>query len=613
MSALAVGTPALGTEPQPGEAVPGGGQVLVVGVALVAGLGWWGVAATDLAAADGYGLLSALSGPTLAALALTAVLLGIELARPQLREPRLAVLLIVLIVLMFSLPNLAGTAAGPPTGYLHAGFTDSISRHGAVPAGTDARFSWPAFFAAASVLVSICGLNDARPLLAWAPVLFELLALAPVLLLARSLSRDLRTAWLGVVLFFCGVWFGQDYFAPQAVAYILYLSVLGLLAWLIPAQRRMGLRPDRVRRDRVRPGLPDRREDLTAGQHRLLQLVLLALVAALVVSHQLTPVALIGALFVLSVLALTRARLLWLSASLLFVVWFSYGAADFWAGHLDVVFGDLGRLGDILRQGVSNRVGGGTAVYTRMQYLRMGLCLVFLSGGLIGAWWLRRSRIARLLAGLSAVPFVLAVVQSYGGEVLLRCFLYAMPFLAILSAHAVLLVIGPLLRPGRRRRSTRAVPLRAVLTFSLLVLGGSLALITTHGLNVAFERVSASEVAGAQFVETAAPPGAVISVLEPVTPLAIGGMGRRRVVDRAEDPRCPQLVVLCAGLDRPQLVYLSRGQEAYGQLRRRLPSGWLLGQGLSDLLATGDYSVAWRGPDAVVLVSTRYPVPQVRR
>jgi hypothetical protein len=204
-------------------------------------------------------------------------------------------------------------------------------------------------------------------------------------------------------------------------------------------------------------------------------------------------------------------------------------------------------------------------------------------------------------------------VQSYGGEVLLRCFLYAMPFLAILSAHAVLLVIGPLLRPGRRRRSTRAVPLRAVLTFSVLVLGGSLALVTTHGLNVAFERVSASEVAGAQFVEAAAAPGAVISVLEPVTPLAIGGMGRRRVMDRAADPRCPQLVVLCAGLDRPQLVYLSRGQEAYGQLRRRLPSGWLLGQGLSDLLATGDYRVAWRGPDAVVLVSTRYPVPQVRR
>jgi hypothetical protein len=330
-----------------------------------------------------------------------------------------------------------------------------------------------------------------------------------------------------------------------------------------------------------------------------------------VVSHQLTPLALVGALLVASLRAMTRARLLWLATALLFVLWFSYGAADFWRGHLDVVFGSLGRLADTLREGVSNRVGGGTAVYTRMQYLRMGLSLLFLSGGLIGAWWMRRSRVARLLAGLAAAPFALVAVQTYGGEVLLRCFLYAMPFLAILSAHAVLLVLAPLVQP--RHRAGNRVPLVAAATFAVLVLGGSLALVTTRGLNVAFERVTASEVAGARFVEAAAAPGSVIAVLEPVTPLALGGQGERRVVDRSEDPRCPQLVVVCTDLDRPQLVYLSRGQEAYGQLRRRLPDGWLLGQGLRDLLATGDYSVAWRGADAVVLVSTRYPVPEVRR
>jgi hypothetical protein len=457
------------------------------------------------------------------------------------------------------------------------------------------------------VFGSVAGLPDARALLAWAPVCFELLALGPVVLLARSLSRDRRTAWLAVVLFYCGAWFGQDYFAPQAVAYVLYLSVLALLAWLLPEHRRMGLRPDRVRRDRARPGPPARRDDLTAGQQRALHGVALLLGAALVVSHQLTPLALVGALAVLAGLAMTRARLLWLSVSLLFVLWFSYGAADFWRGHLDVVFGSVGRLADTWRQGVRNRVGGGTAVYTRMQYLRMGLSLLLLSGGLIGAWWMRRSRVARLLAGLAAAPFALALVQSYGGEVLLRCFLYALPFLAVLSAHAVLLVLAPLVRP--RHRAGNRVPLRAAAAFAVLVLAGSLALVTTRGLNTAFERVTPSELAAARFVEAAAPPGSVVAVLEPVAPLAIGGSGERRVVDRSEDPRCPQLVVVCTDLDAPQLVYLSRGQEAYGQLRRRLPAGWLLDQGLRDLLATGDYSVAWRGPDAVVLVSTTHPVP----
>ena len=45
----------------------------------------------------------------------------------------------------------------------------------------------------------------------------------------RGLTRNTRLVWLALWVFFIITWVGQDYFAPQAMAYALYLACIGLL------------------------------------------------------------------------------------------------------------------------------------------------------------------------------------------------------------------------------------------------------------------------------------------------------------------------------------------------------------------------------------------------
>ena len=45
----------------------------------------------------------------------------------------------------------------------------------------------------------------------------------------RGLTRNKRLIWLALWFFFIINWVGQDYFSPQAMAYVLYLACIGLL------------------------------------------------------------------------------------------------------------------------------------------------------------------------------------------------------------------------------------------------------------------------------------------------------------------------------------------------------------------------------------------------
>ena len=55
-------------------------------------------------------------------------------------------------------------------------------------------------------------------------------------LILRTLTIDRRLVWLAVWVFYLGNWVGQDYFSPQAFAYLLYLMLLAILVtWMRPA------------------------------------------------------------------------------------------------------------------------------------------------------------------------------------------------------------------------------------------------------------------------------------------------------------------------------------------------------------------------------------------
>jgi hypothetical protein len=562
----------------------------ITGVGLAAGMALW-YASLDrfrLDDAGSLGILDAIPLIYVASLMILAGVFGLELARERPRELAIGLTVACLVVVMFSVPNAVDRTSMMPAGYVHAGFVEYISEHHEVLRTYDARFYWPAFFAVGSLLTGIAGLPDARPLLEWSPVFFELLALPPVLLLARSVLGRGRAAWLAVILYFTGCWFAQDYFAPQAMAHVLYLSVMAVLFWTSSGAREGLLRTARTRGWRMllshRPDPPAGLSDASAFG---IQLTLTVIVAAMVFTHQLTPIGFTIQLAVLSVLGATRYRALWLVAFLLCVAWFSYGATDFWRGHLEGLMASLGDVDAAVDRGLTSRVSAGDPTYLQMQQLRTFWSGMYLALGAIGGLVLlrRRSPLALAAGAAGVAPFALVALQSYGGEIFLRCFLYAMPFLAVLTAAA----LSPMLRAP-------AVP-RGLLIATVVAVA-ALGLVSARGVNVAFERVDSDAVAAAEFVTEAAPHGSTVALVEPFTPLGYADIETLKVRKLGRD--CELRLVECAGELRPDYVLISREQERFGQLRMRLPEGWLMKDGSRALRSAG-YQIVFERPDAVVL------------
>ena len=524
-------------------------------------LWWWAVEDVDLEAMSTYGLISVVPLPYLGAVTLVAAVAGWALRRPRPDPLVLTACALSLIVILFGFLNVADSAASFRTAWVHVGFIDHISQYGERAEGYDARFSWPGFFAAGAVLVHLAGMPDAEPLLRWAPVVYQALAIPGLLVIGRVVGGDARTAWLGVLLYGCFNWFSQDYLAPQATVLLLYLAVLAtLLATSVP--------PDPAGRgavSRLLGGLrtvPPRPPWLSAPRALAVEVVLLLLCAAMVVSHQLTPVTLIGLLLAFAVAGATRFRQLWLLMALAFLGWFSFGAEDFWRGHLQQVFGDVGQVGSTLGSSVGARLQGNPE-HGRMQQLRLLWSAAALGLGTIGLWLRRDDPRLLAFAAMALGPFGLLAVQSYGGEVLLRCFVYALPALAPLAALVVLRVLDRL--PAARTTTPAVIAAALVLAAATLT--------ATRGANASFERVTASQVRIARILLDAMPADSRIGLLGDAGPLGLMRLTEFEPVHLSPD-LCEGDVVRCVRRERPDYLYVTASQDALGQLKFGEPPGW---------------------------------------
>ncbi|MFY1652945.1 hypothetical protein ACN27J_18905 [Solwaraspora sp. WMMB762] len=602
-------------EPDPPEQAAGrAGQAgrwvgfAAVGVALI--LWWWATRQLDAANAGALGLIAVAPIGYWLALGVLAGVLGWALLRPVVDHVLLAVACVATAVCGYLLVGVADGAAGYSTVWVHVGFIDFVSRTGELATGADARFSWPGFLAGSAYLVAVAGLPDASAFTLVAPVAFTVLALPALWLIGRLVTGSARLAWLGVVLYLAFNWYQQDYFSAQATGFVLYTGVLAVLLWAFDAADVPALPGRRwlswLRAVHRIPGRPGPAGDRLSGTRMVwLEIALTLVVAALVVTHQLTPITLVVALLWFVLAGGTRMRTLWLSAAAMFVGWFSYGATGFWTGHLADLLGDLGRLGSTVSSGVGERIVG-DPLYQQMQFTRIAWTGLLGLGGVVGWWLIRRRRIATLAAGLAATPAGLLLVQSYGGEVIIRCALYASPFLAPLAAVGLARVGQAVLRPLPYRRAPMvagALRLGAVLatlmvTFAMLTL--------TRGLNVSFERVSAEQVAQARALIASAPDGARIGTVEAVGPLPLGGFARLDP-EPVPLPGCRGQLRDCLldqvgpdGASGPDFVYVTGGQEAAGRLRSGLAVGWT-GQIIDVLLSTGGYRVVVRSAEVTVL------------
>ncbi|MEV0294812.1 hypothetical protein [Nocardia sp. NPDC050710] len=561
----------------------------VIALVVAAALGWWETRVIDLDAAGPDGLIAVAGWRLFLALGLVALAFGIAVGRRRLDQPVAAGAVAVLVCLLYQLVSVADGSPVVGTGFVHVGFIDYIGTAHRLPPSLDARFSWSGFFDAAAVLVHLAGLDDAAPLLLWAPAILTAFAALPVFTIATLITGNRRTAWIAMAIYVCGNWFQQDYFAPQAVAFVMHCSVVATLLWLLrsaPLPPLEGSLAQRLSAMVIRvPGLP-----ATIGRTRalLLELVLFGILAATVVSHQLTPVLSIVSLTLLAAVGSLRQRALPIAVGIVFLAWLSYGAPDYWTGHLHVILGDFGKVGASLQTGLGDRFSGAE------QYQNMQLVRIAWSGGLAvlaGIGWLlyRRRRAALAVGVLLAAPFSLVVGQSYGGEIVLRCFFYALPIMAPLAA--LTLVRAYRLLPRRLPRGA------AVIALAGAVWAGALLGVTTRGLNTAFERNPADLVAAARSLLDSVPDG---TSLLPSNGEGVMKMSRLTTVVWPEGGLCSVWTVECVEAFDADYILLSTSQQSALELQWGAPHGWLYGFG-DQLVAQGRYHVVERTPHAMVL------------
>ncbi len=409
--------------------------------------------AVDLDAMTDTGLVSVLPARFFIALGLLSVGFAISLGRPRDGDRIPAIYSLALIAIVHATPTILYDTLRYGWAWKHVGVIDYIQRFDGVDRDIQyltAYHDWPGFFSLGALLTDATGQVNALGIAEWAPPFFEVLFVAAVLFLVRTLTSDRRVQWGAAWLFLLGNWVGQDYFSPQALSFFLYVVFVTLLI------RRIELDPAKVS-----VAAASATERLRGLQRRgTLGLAAILLICAVVVSsHQLTPLMMIAAAAVLTVTWLKRLR--WLPAVIAVMMfgWIVAFALPFFDGNLYWIRDSIGTFG-------SNT----TSTFANLSDASSGMVLVAwagraLAGGIIALaviGFVRRYRANYVdipFVWLAICPGALLIANNYGGEIVFRVFLFALPFLAIEAARTFF----PSPHQGRSRATLVAFALTSLL------------------------------------------------------------------------------------------------------------------------------------------------------
>jgi hypothetical protein len=434
---------------------------------------------------DGLGLLHSLSGAYYLGLIGLGLASAIEWRRRPSRAALVLAYVIAFLVLVWLTPYVLEGTPRFRTSYLSYGYVDPVVRGQGLLPRLFVYHNWPLFPIAMAGLQRVTSLSPTA-LMAFFPTVMMVLYLVPLSALMLMVSdrtwpglghwpaSDRRRlgadgGWVaGLWVFVVFQWTNQDYFSPQALAFLFYLGFLVVLAHV--ALRRDG------------------RVDRLTGAATLLLFTLI------VATHVLSALV---ALFVMAGLTLTRQLrrpTLLLLCLLLFVAWQAYAAAPFYEfyGHrlLQTVFA----AGDFLQTNVSGRISGSGAHLT-VSRARVGVTAVVFALGLAAllshlrrprlrnpaALWRSLSPELRFPLALFVATVLVGPVSVYGGEMLIRTELFSLPPLAMMIAAT-----------ANRRRVMAAVAGTIMIMAPVHIL--------THYGNELYDYVSPGELAGYRYI-----------------------------------------------------------------------------------------------------------------
>jgi hypothetical protein len=329
--------------------------------------------------------------------------------------------------------------------------------------------------------------------------------------------------------------------------------------------------------------------------HTGLMVVVLLLFTAGTVSHQLTPVTI-----VLSVCVLAAVRRCSVEALpfLLFVIvagYISYLTVIFWSGHLHDVLGSVGQPGSTVDSGIAARVQGDPGHLLVVQVRQLFTVGVWILAA-VGAWRLmRRGRGDFALFGLAAAPFLLVLAQSYGGEVFLRIYAFALPFMVVLMV-AMLVPRWPSWHP------VVAATLTCVLSLGLT----GIFFVARYG-NESFERVLPGDAKAVDWLYDNATTGATFVAVTANVPWRFREVEQYQYLPLYDDlgpDRLPAIETAMEANPRGAYLILTRGQYVMAEVFYGVEPGW--GERIEQqVIASGRFQRIYSGEGAKIFVLTR--------
>jgi hypothetical protein len=433
---------------------------------------------------DGYGLLNSLPAMYYLGLAGLPLASAVEWRRPSSRPALVLAYVAAFLVLVWLTPYVLEGTPRFRTSYLSYGYVDPVFRGQGLLPHLFVYHNWPLFPLAMAALQKVTAISPLK-LMAFFPTALMVLYLVPLsalLLVTTNRSRpgpDSRRRLLGtdarwvagLWVFVMFQWTNQDYFSPQALAFLFYLGLMVVLVHT--ALKRAGTF------NAVSGGATVVLFTLIVATHVLTGLIALFVIAGLTLTRQL------------------RRPTLLLLTLLVFVAWQAYVAAPFYEFYGQRLLQTLFAAGDFLQSNVSGRISGSGAHLT-VGRVRVGVTAIVFALGLLAvlsqlklrrrlprpvALWQSLSQELRFALAWLIATVLVGPVSIYGGEMLIRTELFSLPPLAMIIAATA------------NRRHVLAVVAATLMFMAPLH-------ILAHYGNEAYDYVSPGEIAGFRFVAT---------------------------------------------------------------------------------------------------------------
>lgn len=573
------------------------------------------------------GLVSVLPAPAIFALIILVVSFCVALNQKRLSAPVLLLHLLLLIFMLYGVTTFVEQEPRFSIVYQHAGYTEFIMRTGTVDPYIEAYFNWPGFFILSAFLARIAGYRDILSFATWAPVYFNLFYLGPLYIIFTTATTDKRSIWLGLCFFYLTNWIAQDYYSPQGLNFFLYLLVLAILLKWFKRQVPTPLHEHTAKRrrsGRLSPIIgpiyawliaPDTLSTPAQPRQRRALLASVVLIFAFMVfSHPLTPFFTMASVAALAVFGRITPRWLPVLMGAMTAGWAVFMAQPYLAGHLPSILSDIGQFRGAITSNVTSRVVEGNPEHILISEIRVIMTFIIWVLAFAGA-------VLRLGRGyhdasyvvLAVVLFPILLVQSYGGEMLLRIYLFTLPTMAFFAA--ALFYSTPtegLLLPVRKNVSARRTSLLMKVTLGVVAVVLLVGFLFTRYGNEREDYMTNAELAGVRHLYSIAPKGSLLIAGWNGTPWEFQDIEQYDYYVLSDDTDLYDAVVTknvepvvqlieSVRLPKAYLIF-TRSQKATAQAEGLPPR--TLDQFEHALLTSGNFVLVYSNNDAQIFLST---------